>query len=67
MSRQSPGRLGLLRTAENLIGQMSGPNAAKVTEQAEEVKEKWAELEITVETQKKGAGYTCVYTCTCTV
>ena len=54
MTGEDPARLGLLRTAENLIGQISGPNAAKVTEKANEVKEKWVELEITIETRKKG-------------
>ena len=54
MKKQEPARLGLLRSAENLIGQMSGPNADKVTEKAEEVKEKWEELNVAIETKNKG-------------
>ena len=57
MNKQEPARLGLLRSAENLIGQMSGPNVAKVTEKAEEVKGKWEELNVAMETRNKGRSY----------
>ena len=43
-----------MRSGENLIGQVSGPNAAMVTEKMDEVKEKWAELETTIATRTKG-------------
>lgn len=54
MTRQDPSRLGLLRTAENLIGQISGPNAGKVHEKVEEVREKWEGLVTAV--QERSAG-----------
>lgn len=54
MTTQDPTRLGLVRSGENLIGQISGPNATKVGEKVEEVKKKWAELEVAVETRTAG-------------
>ena len=54
MADKDPVRKGLLRSAENLIGQISGPSAAKVTGKVEEINQKWAELEITIATRRKG-------------
>ena len=54
MTTQDPTRLGLVQSGENLIGQISGPNATKVGEKVEEVKKKWAELEVAVETRTAG-------------
>lgn len=54
MTTQDPTRLGLLRSGENLIGQISGPNSTKVGEKVEEVKNRWAELEVAVETRTAG-------------
>ena len=54
MTTQDPTRLGLLRSGENLIGQISGPNSTKVGEKVEEVKNRWAELEVAMETRTAG-------------
>lgn len=54
MTMQDSTRLGLVRSGENLIGQISGPNATKIGEKIEEVKKKWAELEVAMETRTEG-------------
>ena len=54
MAGQDPVRKGLMKSGENLIGQVSGANAAMVTEKMDEVKETWAELETTIATRTKG-------------
>ena len=54
MKEQEPARLGLLRSANHLIGQLSGANADKVNEKMTEIKEKWSELETCVETRTTG-------------
>ena len=54
MAGQEPVRKGLLQSGENLIGQVSGPNAAKVTEMMEEMRNKWEELENAIATRTKG-------------
>ena len=54
MAGQEPVRKGLLQSGENLIGQVSGPNAAKVTEMMDEMRNKWEELENAIATRTKG-------------
>ena len=54
MAGQDPVRKGLMRSGENLIGQVSGPNASRVREKMEDMREKWAELEITIATRTEG-------------
>ena len=54
MAGQEPVRKGLIKAGENLIGQISGPNASKVTETINEIEQVWVELEVTVATRNKG-------------
>ena len=54
MTTQDPTRLGLVQSGENLIGQISSPNSTKVGEKVEELKKKWTELEVAVETRTAG-------------
>ena len=54
MAQQDSVRLGLQRAADNLIGQVSGPNASHVRQKVEEIGEKWGELTSAVETQSSG-------------
>ena len=54
MAGQEPVRKGLIKAGENLIGQISGPNASKVTETINEIEQVWVELDVTVATRNKG-------------
>ena len=54
MAQQDSVRLGLQRAADNLIGQVSGPNASHVRQKVEEIGEKWGELTSAVETRSSG-------------
>ena len=57
MSGCDSARLELLRSSENLIGQISGTNADKVNEVIEEVKRKWAELQTCLDTRTRGESH----------